>query len=102
MSSGTSERFEEIVDEKQREAELVESERKASPAARKAAIARTRTLHQRSGLRRFLFENGLSLAALGFFVFSFVGQVLAGKHEYNADRHDHGQPPVAIGTYLKS
>jgi hypothetical protein len=102
MSSTTDGGSTESVEGNQPQAGLDAPDRTSSPSARRAAVARTRMLHQRSGLRRFVFENGLSLAALASFVFSFVGQVLAGHREYNSDRRNHGQASVAIGAYLTS
>jgi hypothetical protein len=66
-------------------------------AEKRAAIAR-----ERSGLRRFLLDNSLSLAAFLFFIFSFAGQILTGKHEYNAERRNHGRPAVTMSSYLSS
>lgn len=51
---------------------------------------------------RGLFRNhGLSLVMLGgFFLTLLVGQVLAGRHEYNDEREKQGEPPVGVAEYL--
>lgn len=53
-------------------------------------------------MRRFLHENGLSLALFALFLFSFGGQILTGQREYNHDRQDHHQPTAGLGKYLTS
>jgi uncharacterized protein DUF6766 len=53
-------------------------------------------------MRRFLRENGLSLAAFGIFLICLVGQAVTGLHEYNADQREHGQPTVGAAQYLRS
>jgi hypothetical protein len=51
-------------------------------------------------MRRVLRENGLTLALLGLFLASIVGQSLAGQLEYNEDQRDHGRPAVGYLQYL--
>jgi len=51
-------------------------------------------------MHRVLRENGLTLAVLGLFLISIVGQIVMGNLEYNADQQDHGQPTVGIAKYL--
>src|SRR5215218_8366363 len=82
MASSTDEQF----------TQAVQNERQQSPSSIRAAASRTRAVQQRSGLRRFLFENGLTLAALAFFVMSFAGQIVAGHRVYNDEQRDRGQP----------
>jgi len=53
-------------------------------------------------MRRFLYENGLSLAMLGLFVVSLLGQIGTGWHEYNEDQQEHRQPEAALTEYLGS
>ena len=53
-------------------------------------------------MRRFLRENGLSLAAFGIFLICLVGQAVTGLHEYNADQREHGRPAVGAAQYLRS
>ena len=91
-----------VVEEARERAEEQDKERKSSPSVVKAAVSRTKSLHGRSGVRRFVFENGLSLAALAFFVMSYLGQIVAGHRSYNEEQQDHGQPTVSIGAYLQS
>ena len=53
-------------------------------------------------MRRFLHCNGLTLATLGLFLLTLVGQFFAGRAALNAERHDHGQPPIAVAAYVHS
>jgi hypothetical protein len=53
-------------------------------------------------LRRALRENGLSLAFVLLFLASAVGQVVAGRGEYNEELRDHGRPTLSVGAYLTS
>lgn len=53
-------------------------------------------------MKRFLRNNGLSLALLGLFLLSFVGQSFSGWHRHNDDQREHDRPEVGYGTYLKS
>jgi hypothetical protein len=53
-------------------------------------------------MRRFLFENGLSLVVLGLFAGSMVGQVATGFAEFNETNKAHGQPSVPLREYLRS
>ena len=100
MTSETEDRAEAVVDEALEQAEQENRERTSSPSARSAAIRRTRALGQRRGLKRFLFENGLTLAALSLFLVSFAGQVAAGHRLYNDEQRQHGQAAVGLATYL--
>ena len=51
-------------------------------------------------MREFWRNNGLSLALLGLFLFSWVGQAVAGLSHYNDEQRQHGQPTVALPQYL--
>ena len=53
-------------------------------------------------MRRFLRENGLSVALFAFFFFALIGQVATGRNDYNDDREERHQPPVSLGQYLTS
>jgi hypothetical protein len=54
-------------------------------------------------MRRFLRNNGLTLATLGVFLLVWlVGQALTGQHTYNADQEEHGQPTVGFVDYLQT
>jgi hypothetical protein len=56
----------------------------------------------RGAVRRFLRNNGLSLAVLGLFVVTVVGQVVTGMYEHNGDLRSHGEPPIDLPAYLSS
>jgi hypothetical protein len=45
-------------------------------------------------------NNGLSIVLLSLFLFSFVGQAIAGWHTHNNEQLAHGESPVGFGTYL--
>jgi hypothetical protein len=53
-------------------------------------------------MRRFLRENGLSIALFALFLLSLGGQSIAGRRTFNEDRKEHGQPPVRYVAYLVS
>ena len=78
-----------------------EAERTAGSAKRQAT-KRVAAMRRHSGLRRWVFENGLALVATALFALSFVGQVAAGRAEYNEEQRQHGQPAATLGEYLTS
>lgn len=78
-----------------------EEERIRGEATRKA-VHRAEQLEKRSGVSRFMFENGLTLVMLTLFVVSFAGQIVAGRAAHNAEQAQHGQPALSVGEYLKS
>ncbi len=51
-------------------------------------------------MRRVLRDNGLTLALLAMFMFSFVGQAIAGRLVHNRDARQHGEPQVSFVEYL--
>src|SRR5687768_1704206 len=52
-------------------------------------------------MRRFLRDNGLSLVLFILFFFTLIlGQSIVGRHEYNDDQQEHGQPTVTYAEYL--
>jgi hypothetical protein len=53
-------------------------------------------------LRRFLFENGLSLFFGAIFLASLIGQSFAGQHAYNAEQRAHGGEPLSWLDYALS
>jgi len=53
-------------------------------------------------MSRIVRDNGLTIALLALFLFSVVGQGLAGEAVYNDDLRDHGQPPVGLAAYLQT
>ncbi len=54
------------------------------------------------GLRGFLRNNGLSIAVLGLFLASMLGQTLTGFRAHNAEQREHGEPASTLGEYLRS
>jgi hypothetical protein len=53
-------------------------------------------------MRKWLHQNGLSVAMFVLFAISLVGQVIAGHRVYNADREEHGGQTVQLSEYLAS
>ena len=53
-------------------------------------------------MRRFVYENSLSLAMVGLFLVFLGGQSIAGWFAYNTDQKDHQQPAIPYGAYLHS
>ncbi|HWL40666.1 MAG TPA: DUF6766 family protein [Gemmatimonadaceae bacterium] len=53
-------------------------------------------------MRKWLRNNGLSIAMFLLFAVSLVGQVFAGHRVHNEDQRDHSQPAVALSEYLRS
>ncbi len=49
---------------------------------------------------KWVRNNSLGLAAFFLFLFTLVGQVLAGRAAHNEDQRDHGEPPVGLVEYL--
>src|SRR5687768_11863121 len=53
-------------------------------------------------MRKWLRENGLSIAMFVLFAISLIGQVFAGHRVYNTDQEEHGQQTVQLSEYLSS
>jgi len=53
-------------------------------------------------MRRFLFENSLSLFFLGIFLVTVGAQSFAGQHAFNADQAEHGAEAVSWWAYVTS
>ena len=53
-------------------------------------------------MRRLFRDNGLSLTLLAVFLVLLVAQTLAGQHELNAERLEHGNVPLALPEYLRT
>jgi hypothetical protein len=53
-------------------------------------------------LRKFLYENGLTLVFLLLFFLALVGQAIAGYHEFNADQLQHSSSTITFGRYIRS
>ena len=52
-------------------------------------------------MRRFGRNNGLLLVCFfGFFLVSWLAQIVTGQHAYNAEQRDHGEPTVGLVDYL--
>lgn len=102
MSLSVDSRAVDVVKRARERAKRDERKRVESPSALRAASHRVDTLRRRRGVGRFLFENGLGIAAFTFFVVSFGGQIIAGHRTYNEDQREHGQRTVDLLGYLKS
>jgi hypothetical protein len=79
-----------------------EEEQRTAGSAKRAAVMRTMALQRHTGVRRFLFENGLVIAATVLFLLSYVGQVATGHRVYNEEQRDHGQAEVGLAEYLRT
>ncbi len=53
-------------------------------------------------MRRFAFENGLSLFFGAIFLATLLGQSFAGQHAFNADQLAHGGRPLSWNDYVLS
>jgi len=53
-------------------------------------------------MRRWLFEQSLTLFFLGIFLLSLVGQSVAGLAAYNDEQRAHGEHGLSYGRYLVS
>ncbi len=53
-------------------------------------------------MKKFLRNNGLSIAFLSMFFISLLGQILTGFAEYNKQNTEEGGTPVSMGAYLHS
>jgi hypothetical protein len=53
-------------------------------------------------MRRFLFENGLSVFFGVLFLGALLGQSFAGQHKYNAEQLEHGSAAVSWMDYVLS
>jgi hypothetical protein len=51
-------------------------------------------------MRRFFYENGLTIVLLGFALFSLAGQSIAGLHAFNEEQREHGEETVRYTEYL--
>jgi hypothetical protein len=65
-------------------------------------VTRARAEPARSPFRRFLRNNGLSLAMTGLFVVTALGQVVTGWFEHNDELRDHARPALTLPQYLES
>ena len=53
-------------------------------------------------MKRFLRENGLSVAFVVLILAAWIGQSVVGHRQYNEEQEMHGQPTVTWAQYLKS
>jgi hypothetical protein len=53
-------------------------------------------------VRRFAFENGLSIFFLTIFLGALVAQSFAGQHAYNAEQVEHRADPLSWWEYVTS
>jgi hypothetical protein len=53
-------------------------------------------------MRRFLRDNGLSIAFLVLFLAALAGQAFAGWHDFNNEATTHHQDAITLGRYLLS
>jgi glycerol uptake facilitator-like aquaporin len=88
--------------ERAAEQQRADEAQRTEGSAKRAAVMRTMKLQRHTGLRRFLFENGLVLAAFALFVVSFGGQIMTGHSVYNEEQRQHLQPSVGLGDYLRT
>jgi len=51
-------------------------------------------------VRNWLKSHSLSVAAILLFVFSYAGQVLTGRADFNEDQKEHGGQPVSLVGYF--
>src|SRR5687767_14365981 len=101
MTSRTRKSARAKVRRAQQKSDTEEQIRTQGTATRKA-VARVHSQKQRTGVRRFLFENGLTLVMLSLFVLTLVGQLMAGHSAHNAEQEAHGQSTVSVGEYVTS
>src|SRR5688572_10394826 len=101
MTSRTRKSARAKVRRAQQKSDTEEQIRTQGTATRKA-VARVHSLKQRTGVRGFLFENGLTLVMLSLFVLTLVGRLMAGHSAHNAEQEAHGQSTVSVGEYVTS
>ena len=53
-------------------------------------------------MRQKVRDNSLSLVIFGLFILFLLGHSMAGYYAYNADQHEHQQPPIRYAAYLVS
>jgi glycerol uptake facilitator-like aquaporin len=88
--------------ERKAQQQRIDAQQRTDSSARRAAVKRTLALQGHTGLRLFLFENGLVLAALALFLVSFAGQILTGHAVYNQEQQEHSSAVIGLAEYLRS
>jgi hypothetical protein len=58
--------------------------------------------YRKSPVRRFFYDNGLSLTLFFLFAIFLLGQSVAGLRTYNQDQQEHGQSTIGFSEYLSS
>lgn len=53
-------------------------------------------------MKKFLRNNGLSLAVFGCFLLFLVGQTITGFHDNNEEQIARGETALTLGAYLGS
>ena len=53
-------------------------------------------------MKKFLYENGLSILLLVITALTLAGQLVVGWHEFNNELSDYGRAPLPFGAYLTS
>ncbi|RTQ53804.1 hypothetical protein EJV47_02360 [Hymenobacter gummosus] len=53
-------------------------------------------------MRRFLYQNGLSLVITVMVLVTLLGQTLTGHHDYNDELKQLGRPELSLGEYVTS
>ena len=53
-------------------------------------------------MKKFLYENGLSILLLFITILTLVGQLVVGWHEFNNELSDYGRTPYTFSAYLTS
>ena len=53
-------------------------------------------------MRSLFRNNGLTIVLMSVFLATWAGQFFTGRHEYNQQQAEHGQPGISMGQYLAS
>ncbi len=53
-------------------------------------------------IRRFAYDNGLSLFFLVIFLAALAGQAIAGHEAFNQDQLEHGEQAISLWSYVTS
>ena len=65
-----------------------------------APVTVDRDAERTAGLRKFLWENGLTLTLMALFFLFWFGQTITGLRDFNSDQLEHGQSTVSLWQYL--
>jgi hypothetical protein len=76
-------------------------EREASRGRISGKTSGRRRRRKPPAIRRFLRDNALSIVAFSVFAICLVGQIVAGRREYNNEQREHQQSPVGIAQYVR-